>query len=231
MNEIKHIGIILDGNRRFSKKLMQEPWKGHEYGAKKVEQLLEWCKECDIKELTLYAFSMQNFNRPKIEFNYLMKVFKDSFDKLRDDTRIMDYGIKIRIIGRIHLFPKDVQDAINYIIKKTENNSNYIINFALAYGGQEEVIDAIKQIGRKIEKGEITSEEVTKELVSKNLYMEDQPDFIIRTGGDHRTSNFLIWQSWYSEWFFLEKTWPEFEKEDLINCITEFKNRERRFGK
>ncbi len=230
MNKINHVGIILDGNRRFAKRLMKEPWKGHEYGSKKVEKLLEWCKEFSIKELTLYAFSMQNFNRPKIEFDYLMKVFKDNFERLKEDPRISEYGIKIRIIGRIHLFPKDVQDAMNTIMEKTKDNTNYIINFALAYGGQEELVDTIKKIGRKIEAKEISSEDISKELVNKNLYMSSQPDFVIRTGGDHRTSNFLIWQSWYSEWFFLEKTWPEFEKEDLLDCINKFKGRARRFG-
>lgn len=231
MSKIKHIGIILDGNRRFSKKLMQEPWKGHEYGAKKVESLLEWCKELDIKELTLYAFSMQNFNRPKTEFDYLMKIFKENFERLNNDKRIYENKIKINIIGRIHLFPENVKKAMYEIMEKTKNHDNYIINFAMAYGGHEEIIDTIKKIGRKIESGEIKPEQINEELVDSNLYMKDQPDFIIRTGGDHRTSNFLIWQSWYSEWFFLQKTWPEFEKEDLINCINEFNSRERRFGK
>lgn len=231
MNEVKHIGIIVDGNRRFSKRLMQEPWKGHEYGAKKIEKLLEWCKELNVHELTLYAFSMQNFNRPKNEFDYLMNLFKNNFDKLKEDKRIYENKIRINVIGRIHLFPKDVQEAMKEIMERTKHHDKYIINFAMAYGGREELIDTIKIIGRKIENGEITPEQVNEELVDNNLYMKDQPDFIIRTGGDHRTSNFLIWQSWYSEWFFLEKTWPEFEKEDLINCINNFKSRERRFGK
>ncbi len=231
MNKAKHIGIILDGNRRFSKKIMKAPWKGHEYGAKKLKNLVEWCKELDIKELTLYAFSMQNFNRPKEEFDHLMRIFKENFEKLKDDKKIDEYGIKIRVIGRIHLFPKDVYEAMKHIMEKTKNNSNYIINFAMAYGGQEEIIDAIKKIGRKIDSGELKTEDINKEIVNKNLYMSDQPDFIIRTGGDHRTSNFLIWQSWYSEWFFLEKTWPEFEKGDLVECLECFNNRERRFGR
>ncbi|MBU0929992.1 MAG: di-trans,poly-cis-decaprenylcistransferase [Nanoarchaeota archaeon] len=231
MTGIKHIGLILDGNRRFAKRLMLEPYKGHEYGAKKIESLLEWCKELDIKELTLYAFSMQNFNRPKNEFNYLMKIFKDNFEKLKDDKRVYENNIKINVIGRIDLFPEDVKRAMYEIMEKTKDHDKYIINFAMAYGGREEIIDTIKKIGRKIESGEIKPEQITEELIDANLYMKDQPDFIIRTGGDHRTSNFLIWQSNYSEWFFLQKAWPEFEKEDLINCINEFNSRERRFGK
>ncbi|MBS3163183.1 di-trans,poly-cis-decaprenylcistransferase [Candidatus Woesearchaeota archaeon] len=231
MNEVKHIAIVLDGNRRFAKRLMLEPWKGHEYGAQKTEKLLEWCKELGIKELTLYAFSMQNFNRPKNEFDYLMNLFRDNFYKLKDDKRIYENKIRINVIGRIHLFPEDVQKAMKEIMERTKHHDKYIINFAMAYGGREELIDTIKKIGRKIEDHKISAEEINEELVDNNLYMKDQPDFIIRTGGDHRTSNFLVWQSWYSEWFFLEKTWPEFEKEDLINCINEFKSREKRFGK
>jgi len=227
----KHIGIVLDGNRRFAKRLMKEPWKGHEFGAEKVEKLFSWCKELGIKELTLYAFSMQNFNRPKQEFDYLMKLFLEFFEKAKNNKTIHDNKIRINFIGRIELFPKEVYSKMLELTEATKDYSDYVVNFAMAYGGREEIVDAIKKIGRKIEAGEITDAEINEELVNKNVYMKDEPDFIIRTGGDHRTSNFLIWQSWYSEWFFLEKTWPEFEKEDLITCMNEFMQRERRFGK
>jgi len=227
----RHIGIILDGNRRFAKKLMAAPWKGHEWGAEKVEKLFKWCKEVGVKELTLYAFSMQNFNRPKEEFDYLMKIFKETFEKAAVNKDIHENKIKINFIGRIQLFPADVHQKMLELMEATRNYNDYIVNFAMAYGGREEIVDAIKKIGRAIEAGEITDAQINEELVDKNVYMPDQPDFIIRTGGDHRTSNFLIWQSWYSEWFFLEKTWPEFEKEDMLQCIEEFQGRERRFGK
>ncbi|MBI5881104.1 di-trans,poly-cis-decaprenylcistransferase [archaeon] len=227
----KHIGIVLDGNRRFAKRLMKEPWKGHEFGAEKVEKLFSWCKELGIKELTLYAFSMQNFNRPKQEFDYLMKLFLEFFEKAKNNKMIHDNKIRINFIGRIELFPKEVYSKMLELMEATKGHSDYLVNFAMAYGGREEIVDAIKKIGREIEAGKITDTEITEELVNKNVYMPDQPDFIIRTGGDHRTSNFLIWQSWYSEWFFLEKTWPEFEKEDLVTCMNEFMQRERRFGK
>jgi len=230
-HNIRHVGIILDGNRRFSKRLMMEPWKGHEYGAEKVKKLLSWCKELGIKEVTLYAFSMQNFNRPKIEFNFLMKLFEKSFREAISDPDIHKNKVRFRFIGRTYLFPESVQEQIRKVEKETENYSDYIVNFALAYGGREEMIDAIKKIGRLIEEGKITNKEITEELISKNLYMSDEPDLVIRTGGEKRTSNFLIWQSSYSEWIFLEnKTWPEFEKEDLIKCIEEYTSRERRVG-
>ncbi len=231
MNSVSHIGIILDGNRRFAKKLMKQPWKGHEWGAQKVEKLFDWCTELGVKELTLYAFSMQNFNRPKQEFDYLMQLFQKFFTKLENDGRLEKQNIRVNFIGRIHLFPQELYQKMLSVMKKTKDNKTYTVNFALAYGGQEEIVDAVKQIGRDLEAGKITADTINKEIIEKNLYISSQPDLIIRTGGEQRTSNFLVWQSWYSEWFFLEKTWPEFEREDLVTIITQFKGRERRFGK
>jgi tritrans,polycis-undecaprenyl-diphosphate synthase [geranylgeranyl-diphosphate specific] len=227
----KHIGIIMDGNRRFSKKLMLKPWNGHEWGAKKVEKLFNWCQEFDIKELTLYTFSIQNFNRPKKEFDYLMKIFKENFDKLIDDERLDSNGIRINIIGRIKMFPKDVQERLNKIMEKTKNNNNYIINFAMAYGGREEIIDATKKIAEQIKNKTLNVEDIDEKIFSSNLYCADQPDLIIRTGGDRRTSNFLSFQSAYSEWLFIDKMWPEFEKKDFEDAIKDFSERQRRFGK
>ena len=228
---LNHIGIILDGNRRFAKKLMANPWKGHEWGAKKVAKLFEWCKDVDVKELTLYAFSMQNFNRPKKEFEYLMKIFAEFFEDTKSNKLIHENKVCIKFIGRINLFPQDVYEKMQELMEMTKDYDSYFVNFAMAYGGREEIVDAIKKIGRKLESGELSVDDIDDVLVGNNLYINHEPDLIIRTGGDHRTSNFLVWQSHYSEWFFLEKTWPEFEKEDLIACINEFQQRERRFGK
>ena len=206
---------------------MMKPWMGHEWGFKKVEKLLEWITEFKfIKELTLYAFSMQNFNRPKNEFKHLMEIFNGMCDRFLDDSRLMKNKIRINFIGRTHLLPVDLQEKMKKLFEKTKNNKRYIINIALAYGGREEVIDAIKKM---IKNREI--DEINEKNFAKNLYTKSEPDIIIRTGGDKRTSNFMIWQSAYSEWFFIEKTWPEFEKEDLIKIIKEYKLRERRFGK
>jgi len=226
-----HIGIILDGNRRFAHRLMLKPWKGHEWGARKLEKLFEWCNELDIKELTLYAFSVQNFNRPKEEFEYLMDLFRKEFDNYKDNPNIHEKKIRINVIGRIWMFPKDIQEKMHEIMEKTKNYSDHIVNFAMAYGGREEVMDAVKKISEQIKQGKLSVEEINENTFSKNLYLENEPDLIIRTGGEKRTSNFLIWQSHYSEWFFLEKHWPEFEKEDLIDVIDEYKQRDRRFGK
>jgi tritrans,polycis-undecaprenyl-diphosphate synthase [geranylgeranyl-diphosphate specific] len=227
----RHIGIIMDGNRRLAKKLMLKPWMGHEWGAKKVEEILDWCKKSDIKELTLFVFSVQNFNRPKEEFQYLMKIFKDHFVKFKDDSRLKEYGIKINIIGRLWMFPKDVQKEMYDIMELSKDNSNYTVNFAMAYGGQEEVVDAAKKIAEQVKAGELNIDDINEEIFSRNLYMPDQPDLIIRTGGEKRTSNFLAFQSVYSEWFFIDKMWPEFLKSDWDNILDEYSKRERRFGK
>lgn len=226
-----HIAIVLDGNRRFAKRLMKEPWKGHELGAKKLEKLFDWCSEIGVKELTVYAFSIQNFNRPKREFNYLMKIFNEEFGRLLLDEKVHERKVKIRIIGRIEKFPKDLYEKMKKVMDMTKDYDNYIINFAMAYGGREEIVDATKKVAEKIKSGELNVSEINEESFSDALYMKDCPDLIIRTGGDKRTSNFLPWQSTYAEWFFLEKMWPEFEKEDLVNVIAEFNDRERRFGR
>ena len=231
--ELTHIGIILDGNRRFSKRLMKKPWEGHEYGAKKVYKVMEWEEELGIKELTLYTMSVQNFNRPKNEFDYLMKLFRKAFDEMTNDKidEINKKGLKIRFIGRLEMFPKDIQEKMRNIVKLTEKNEKHVINFAMGYGGREEIVDAIKKLGRELEDGKIKADDVNELNFGNYLYMQDEPQLIIRTGGEMRTSNFLLWQAHYSEWFFLSKMWPEFEKEDLVKCIDEFKERQRRFGK
>jgi len=227
----KHIGIILDGNRRFARRLMLKPWKGHEWGAKKLEKLFGWCKELGIKELTLYCFSLENFNRPKQEFDYLMDIFRKEFERCKNDKRIHENKIRINVIGRTWLLPKDVQEKIREIMEMTKNYNDYVVNFALGYSGRAEVIDAVKKIAEQVKKGEFNINKINEQTFKDYLYLPSEPDLIIRTGGEKRTSNFLIWQSSYSEWLFLDKMWPEFEREDLINAIKDFNKRERRFGK
>jgi len=231
MDAPKHIGIIMDGNRRFSKKLMMKPWKGHEWGARKIENILDWCKEYNVRELTLYTFSMQNFNRPKEEFDYLMELFRENFGKLKDDKRIDDNGIRINVIGRIDLFPDDVKNNIREIMERTKNNKEYRINFAMAYGGREELVDATKKIAEQIKSGALDVNDINEHIISENLYMSSEPDLIIRTGGMHRTSNFLPFQSVYSEYVFVDKMWPDFEKEDFMAALEDYDQRHRRFGK
>ncbi len=228
----RHIGIILDGNRRFAKRLMLKPWKGHEWGAKKLEALLDWIKDLKfVKELTLYCMSIENFQRPKEEFEYLMDLSRKEFQRFHDDKRIDEQKIKIRFIGRIFMFPQDIQEIMHKLMEKTKDYTNYVINFAMAYGGRTEIIDAMQKIAVEVEQGKLKASDIDQQVVEDHLYMADEPDLIIRTGGEKRSSNFLSYQSAYSEWFYVEKMWPEFEKEDLLACIEEFKQRKRRFGK
>jgi tritrans,polycis-undecaprenyl-diphosphate synthase [geranylgeranyl-diphosphate specific] len=226
-----HIGIILDGNRRFAKRLLLQPWKGHEFGAQKLEKVFDWAKELGVKEITLYTFSVQNFSRPKEEFNYLMDLFRKEFDKLMNDGRLDRDKIKINFIGRLHLFSKDIQEKMLNLMEKTKDNNNFIINFAMAYGGREELVDAMSKMAKDIKAGSLKPEDIDEFMIDRYAYMSSQPEMIIRTSGERRLSGFLLWQSAYSELFFLDKFWPEFEKEDLAKCIEEYGSRDRRFGK
>lgn len=223
MNKL-HIGIVLDGNRRFAKRLMKQPWKGHEYGAKKLKKLFSWCKDYNIKEMTLYCLSLENFNRPKREFNYLMKLFEEELRNTKTDSNIHKNKIRIKFMGKTNLLNKELQKLIKQIEEQTKNYKNYTINFAIAYGGREEIVDAVKKIVKE-------KAAVNEKNIEKNLWIKNNPDLIIRTGGEKRTSNFLPWQSTYSEWIFLDKMWPEFSKNDLKKCMKEYYNRERRYGK
>ncbi len=226
----RHVGIILDGNRRFAKRLMLKPWQGHEWGAKKLEKLFNWCKEYKIKELTLYAFSQENFDRPKREFNYLMNLFREEFTRLKDDPRWKN-EIKINFIGRIWMFPQNIQKIMKDLMEMTKNNNKYIINFAMAYSGRAEIIDATKKIANLVKKGLIDIDDINDKIFSQNLYLESEPDLIIRTS-ESRLSGFLLWQGAYAEIEFLpNKLWPEFSKKDFVKCLQEYSNRERRFGK
>lgn len=224
----EHVGIILDGNRRFAKRMGLKPWKGHDFGLKKLEDLFKWCIGIGIKELTLYCFSTENFKRARKEISYLFDLFWREFEKIQESKNIYKDKVRMNVIGRTFMFPKKMQKAMKEAMKKTEKNKELIVNMALAYGGRQEIVDAFKKI---IKKGTLNPNKINEELISKNLYLQSEPDMVIRPGGEIRTSNFLTWQSIYSEWIFIPKLWPEFTKKDLIKCIEEFGKRERRFGR
>ncbi|HLD10753.1 MAG TPA: polyprenyl diphosphate synthase [Candidatus Nanoarchaeia archaeon] len=221
----KHIGIILDGNRRYGKKHLADQLKGHNKGAEVVEQLFEWIQEFNIPQITLYAFSIENFQRSKLEVNTLMVIMKNYFQKLISHKKLYQY--KIRILGKKELFPKDIQEIMNKIEIKTINNKPYIVNFCMGYGGRLEIVDAVKNIIKKNYK----EKEITEELLTKSMYYQEEPDLIIRTS-EQRLSGFLTWHSIYSEILFLPNLfWPEFTKEIFKSCLEEYSNRQRRFGK
>ena len=227
----KHIAIVLDGNRRYARKLGLQPWKGHEFGVKKLEQLLEWCRDLGVKELTLYSFSTENFRRTWQEKDFLFSIFKKEFDNMKYKDTIFKNKIRINVIGRLGMFPKDIKNAMLDIMKKTKNHNKFIVNFAMAYGGRQEIVDSVKKIAALIKNNKIKPNKINEKTITNNLYLKSEPDLVIRPSGEVRTSNFLTWQSVYSEWAFINKLWPEFTKQDLVKCIEEFKKRERRFGR
>lgn len=231
MDNPRHLAIILDGNRRYAKRLQMQPWKGHEFGLRKLAELFDWCNELGIKELTLYTFSTENFSRDKHEVQFLFDLFKNEFRKMESDEKFLGRGIKVNIIGKISMFPKDISDMMLKVAEKTKDKKSLVVNFALAYGGRQEIVEATRKILEKVKSGKIRAEDVDEELLSDNMSLKSEPEIVIRPGGEIRTSNFLTWQSVYSEWFFIDKLWPEFTKDDLINILDDYKKRERRFGK
>ncbi len=230
--ELKHIGVILDGNRRFAKRLMKEPSKGHEYGARKVVEFLKWCKDSGIKEVTFYAFSKENYNRPKKEFDLLMKILEEHLDRILGEKDFYGSDVKVNVAGDLSGFPAGVRKKLSSVVEATKDKKKYVVNLCLGYGGRDEIVNAARNIAREVREGKISEKDIDERLFASNLWIKGEPDLIIRTGGEVRTSNFLPWQSAYSEWiFYKEKMWPEFEKEDFDKCIKEFKSRKRRFGR
>jgi tritrans,polycis-undecaprenyl-diphosphate synthase [geranylgeranyl-diphosphate specific] len=228
-----HIGIIMDGNRRFARELEMNPTYGHVEGKNKVEEVIEWCIDVGIKVLTVYAFSTENFHRSREEVMSLMKLFIDNLKRAADDKKVHENGIKIRVIGRRDILPKELIEAIEYAEEKTKNYDKFYFNIAIAYGGREEIIKAIKEIAEEVKDGKLKVEDITEETVQKHLYTADlpDPDLILRTSGEERISNFLLWQSAYSEFYFADVYWPTFRKIDFLRAIRAYQMRHRRFGR
>lgn len=231
--KIKHIGIIMDGNRRYAKEKGQNPWDGHTKGAETVEKLMEWMVELNIPQITVYAFSEQNWGRTELEKRFLFKLMEKECDKLltKKLADLKKHSIRINLVGRLHKFSGGLQKKWKQLMEATKKHNKHIFNIALSYGGQEEITDAVKAIGEKIKKGVVKPEEVTEKMVAEHLYLPTPMDILIRTGGENRTSNFFPWLLAYAELFFVNKYWPAFTKEDLVGVLEEFKQRERRFGK
>jgi tritrans,polycis-undecaprenyl-diphosphate synthase [geranylgeranyl-diphosphate specific] len=224
-NNPKHIAIILDGNRRYAKKLGIPKFKGHEKGFNKIKEVLKWCIELNVKEVTLYCFSTENFERNKNEVDYLFNLFRKKISDFKNDKDIHDNKVKVSFIGRLSMFSEDMQKSMKEVMEATKDYGNYKLNLALAYGSRSEIVDAVKKIISK------NIKDISEDTIAENLYLPDDVDIMIRPGGEKRISNFLLWQSSYAELYFLDILWPEFTKEDLIKIIEDFKQRERRFGK
>jgi len=230
-SSIRHLGIIVDGNRRYAKERGLPPWKGHEEGAKKLELMLDIFEKHGIKELTLYVFSNENFGRDKTEVEMLMRLFGEYFGRMLKDPRLARDRIRVNFIGDLTRFDKGLQEKARALMEKTSGYDERVINFALGYGGRGEITHAVREICEMVKSGKLEPSAVTEQTVCDHLYLKSEPDAIIRTGGAMRTSNFLPWQSTYSEWFFLKKFWPEIEETDIVRVIEEFSQRKRNFGK
>lgn len=231
LNVPTHIGIIVDGNRRYAKDRGEETSKGHEAGAKTLEKTLDYLSDRGVREVTLYVFSTENFNRSEPEKKALMLLFDKAFDSWFSKENIEKKKMKIRFIGNLSLFSGHIQNKCKEIMEVSKNNTRFTINMAFGYGGRDEIVHAVKNISKDVLSGKIKPEDITENSFSKYLYLEDYPDLIIRTGKRYRTSNFLPWQSAYSEWFFEDKMWPEMTSEDFERIFLEFSERTRTFGK
>ena len=230
----KHVALILDGNRRWALSKGLEPWIGHKYGANVVYELLNWCLELKIPSITLYVLSIENLKRDSKEINELMKILEEKLKETLKDERIHKHKVNIKVIGKKELLPNRIIDLINEIEESTKNYSNFFLNIALAYGGRAEIIDAVKRISLDVFEKKISINEINENIFEKYLYTSNlpkpDPDLIIRTSGEERLSNFLLWQSAYSELVFLDIYWPEFRKIDLLRAIRTYQKRERRYG-
>ena len=230
----EHIAIILDGNRRWASEQALNLFSGHEKGADKVEQLIDWCLQLGVKSITLYMFSTENFQRSKSEVEEIMRIAEERFQRILADERIHENKVRVKIIGRVNLLPEHLQQLIADVEKSTEGYDKHFLNFAFAYGGRAEIVDAAKKIAEKVGTGDLSPDEVDEQLFEKHLYtshMPNQdPDLIIRTSGEERLSGFLLWQSAYSELCFLDAYWPDFRFIDLLRAVRTFQNRKRRFG-
>ena len=226
-----HIAIIMDGNGRWAKSKGLLRNIGHQNGAKTVKEVVETCAKINVKYLTLYAFSTENWNRPKLEVELLMKLLISSLKK--EVETLQKNNIKLSTIGNLNSLPTIVAKELKDVIEKTKDNNRLTLTLALSYGSREELIKTIKEISLKVKNNLISPENIDKSVINNHLYTRNLPDvdLLIRTSGEQRISNFLLWQIAYAELYFTETLWPDFTKENLFEAILNYQNRERRFGK
>ena len=227
----KHIAIIMDGNGRWAKKQGMARAFGHENGAKAVRQVVEGCAELGVENLTLYAFSTENWNRPKLEVQTLMRLLISSLKK--EIKTLHDNNIRLCTIGNLNTLPSRVYKELVDVMEKTKLNTRMTLTIALSYGSREELISTIKEISIKVKNNIISPENIDESIINEHLYTRNLPDvdLLVRTSGEQRISNFLLWQIAYAELYFTNTLWPDFSKEDLYHAIIEYQKRERRFGK
>jgi len=227
----KHIAVIMDGNGRWAKEKGKNRIFGHKNGVKSVREVSEACAELGVSFLTLYAFSSENWNRPKLEVAALMELLVRTIGN--ETKTLMKNNIRLVTIGSIETLPSRAQEQLNKVKLATKDNTRLTLTLALSYGGRTEIVDACKKIVTQVKKGEISAEDITELTINNHLYEPNIPDpeLMIRTSGEYRLSNFLLWQAAYTELYFTDELWPDFSKESLYKAIHSFQSRERRFGK
>jgi undecaprenyl diphosphate synthase len=227
----KHLAIIMDGNGRWAKQKGLLRAFGHENGTKSVRTVVEASAQLGIENLTLFAFSTENWNRPKLEVDLLMELLINS---LKNELKtLQNNNIRLNSIGNLDLLPKSAQKKLQEVIEATKSNSRMVLTLALSYGSREELINAVKNISTKVKNNIISIDNIDESIINQHLYTRDLPevDLLIRTSGEHRISNFLLWQIAYSELYFTDVLWPDFKENDLYEAVISYQKRERRFGK
>ena len=230
-NMPKHIAIIMDGNRRWAKEKGLDGKIGHKAGAEALEKLTYFANDIELEYLTVYAFSTENWKRTKEEVGALMLLLKSYVDKFLKKANTNN--IRVRILGDIERLDKDLKDSINEIVEKSSKNTGLTLNIAFNYGGRAEMVRAVKQISNQVKENKLDIDDITEQTISDNLYTcgEPDPDLLIRTSGELRLSGFLLWQVAYTEFLFLDKYWPDFSEDDLLDAIQTYQNRKRNLGK
>lgn len=227
----RHLAIIMDGNGRWAKKRGLHRYQGHESGSKAVREIVEGCAELGIPYLTLYAFSTENWNRPKVEVSLLMKLLVSALKQ--EIKSLLDNDIKLNAIGRIENLPSGPRKELEKVMKQTKDNKRMTVTLALSYGSREEIVKTMQEISRKVKNNIISPDEIDEAVINNHLYTQNLPDvdLLIRTSGEQRISNFLLWQAAYAEFFFTDTLWPDFNKRNLLEALLAYQQRERRFGK
>ena len=228
----KHVAVILDGNRRWAIEKGMARHMGYRYGAEKVEELLRWCLALGVKSLTLYVLSMENLGRPKEELETIFDVMEEKLDELERDGVLKREDIKFKVLGDASPIPKNVRERLERLESITSDHSSRSLNLAVCYSGRQEIVKAVREIAGEVKAGRLKPEEIGEEVLHAHLYTSHvpDPDLIIRTSGEMRISGFLLWQSAYSEFVFMDVYWPDFRKMDLLRAIRTFQKRKRRFG-
>ncbi|MFA5452669.1 MAG: polyprenyl diphosphate synthase [Candidatus Methanomethylophilaceae archaeon] len=229
----QHIAIIMDGNRRYAEEVMKsDASEGHIKGKEKLEEVVNWCYKAKVRMLTVYAFSTENFSRSDEEVDFLLNMIKDSLMEFADDPRIHGHKVRLKVIGDRDMLSPEFMKAVDYAEEKTKDYSDFGLNMAIAYGGRQEIISAVKEIAQKVKDGEMNVEDIDEKAFSLHMYTSDtpDPDLVLRTSGEIRVSNFLLWQMAYSELYFTDIYWPGFRYIDFLRAIRSYQQRMRRFG-